>query len=105
MFSQVVVYLLLADVLASNATPVVINESPIRLPIARRLNLTGTTLVKADQARAKFLKTRSQLPKPNFDIRKAKQNAASAVGVGITNTAVSYTAQAGTRVTLVSSLA
>ena len=100
MVSQLILCVILASVLVSQAGPIVVNESPVRLPIVRRMNLTGTTLVKADQARAKFFKTRSQLPKHEFNVTKAKQskaaklNAAAAMGVGITNDAVDYTAQA-----------
>ena len=36
----------LAFALAANAVPTVVNQSPVRLPIVRRMNLTGTTLVK-----------------------------------------------------------
>ena len=95
MFSQLVACVLLACVLVSDASPAIVNESPVKLPIVRRLNLTGTTLAKADQTRARFLKSRSQLPKSEFDAARARKNAASAVGVGVTNGVVDYTAEAG----------
>lgn len=96
MFSQLSICVFLALIVAeSNASPVVVNESPIKLPIARRLNLTGTTLLKSDQARARFLKNQHLLPKPEFDVNKVK-SAAAAMGVDITNGAVSYTAEVST---------
>ena len=92
MFSQLTFGVLFALVLASNASPTVINESPIKIPITRRLNLTGTSLVKSDRARATFLKNIKSQPKPDFNVTKAK-SAAAAMGVGITNGAVTYTAE------------
>jgi len=64
--------LLLAFSVAAN--PVVINRSPVTLPISRRVNLTSVhNLVRHDQARAKALKAKG---------------AAKAAGVSFHNDAV-----------------
>ncbi|KAI0708416.1 acid protease [Earliella scabrosa] len=43
------------------AKPVVIRDTPVTLPLARRFNITGVpNILKQDQARAKVLKARSQ---------------------------------------------
>ena len=63
----------------------------VSLPIARRYNLTGTNLVKSDQARAKYLQTQ-HLSRTQDVSAQAAKNAAAAIGVGITNVVVSYVA-------------
>ena len=101
MFLQLVNCLLLMGAFVSGAPTIVVNESPFRLPIVRRLNLTGTTVLKADRDRAKFLKTFSQLPEHDFNITKTKesnslkQNSAAIFGQGIADAGVFYTAEVG----------
>ena len=63
----------------------------VSLPIARRYNLTGTNLVKSDQARAQYLQTQHLSRTQDVNAQAAK-NAAAAIGVGITNVVVSYVA-------------
>ena len=75
------------------ASPVLVNQSPIKLPITRHINFTGTSLAKHDQARARFLQTR---PKPDFNENGDRANA-GAISDGVTNGAVRYTAQVGHR--------
>ncbi|KAI8989240.1 acid protease [Trametes punicea] len=68
---------------------VVQNKSPVTLPIARRLNVTGATnIVKLDQARAKALKTR-----PQTHAGKARRT--DIFNVPATNEAVDYVATVG----------
>ncbi|KAI0767716.1 aspartic proteinase precursor [Fomes fomentarius] len=69
------------------ANPVVIRDSPVTLPIARRFNSTGVlNILAADKARAKVLKSRSQA-------QRFKQSAV--VPVPVTNQAVIYTVSLG----------
>ncbi len=76
---------------AISAKPIVVRNSPVTLPIARRVNLTGTAnVLKADQARAKVLKGRSQASK-----KAAVGKVFADVDVPVTNTAVIYTAGVG----------
>lgn len=72
---------LLVTVLAS---PTVVNNSPIKIPLLKRYNFTGTSIVKSDQARLHYLKNRHLGTKSAQD---------PAINVGITNAAVSYIAQ------------
>ncbi|KAI1783794.1 hypothetical protein LXA43DRAFT_1102121 [Ganoderma leucocontextum] len=53
-----------AAAVAISARPVVIRDLSVTLPIACHFNFTGAAnILKADQARAKVLKARSQGPK------------------------------------------
>ncbi|OSC99237.1 acid protease [Trametes coccinea BRFM310] len=68
---------------------VVRNASPVTLPIARRLNVTGAAnLVKLDQARAKAFKSRSKA-------HIGKTRRADVFNTPITNEAVDYVASVG----------
>lgn len=70
-----------------SANPIVIRDSPVTLPIARRFNTTGVpNILAADKARAKVLKVRSQA-------QRFKQSAV--VPVPVTNQAVTYTVSLG----------
>ena len=72
------------------AKPVVIRDSPVTLPLARRLNITGVpNILKQDQARAKVLKARSQ------GAGKEGIKQASLVNVDATNQATIYTVSVG----------
>lgn len=75
------------------ANPVVVNRSPVTLPISRRTNFTSVhNLLRHDQNRAKFLKAKGAakaagLPfQQDFDINEVVQNQAVSyvafVGVG-----------------------
>ncbi|KAI0703858.1 acid protease [Cerioporus squamosus] len=73
------------------AKPIVIRDSPITLPIARRFNLTGVpSILKQDQARAKALKERSQGQGKGASPKKA-----AVFPVDVTNQAVDYTVSVG----------
>ena len=86
MYSDLATYVFLASLLVSlNATPIVLNESPVKLSMFRHLNVSAKHLLKASQERAQLLRTRSQLPKPDFNVTKAEQNAAAVLALGITN--------------------
>ncbi|KAJ8474569.1 hypothetical protein ONZ51_g7129 [Trametes cubensis] len=68
---------------------VVRNSSPVTLPIARRLNVTGAAnIVQLDQARAKALKARPQA-------QGTKPSLASVISAPVTNEAVDYVATVG----------
>ncbi|KAI9070303.1 acid protease [Trametes sanguinea] len=68
---------------------VVRNASPVTLPIARRLNVTGAAnLVRLDQARAKAFKSRSKTA-------AGKVQRADIFNTPITNEAVDYVASVG----------
>ncbi|KAI0253242.1 aspartic protease [Lactifluus subvellereus] len=76
-------FLLLAVGIA--AEPIVIHRAPVSLPLARRLNVTGShDLVRKDQARAKNL----------VKVGKARQSGAD-VSVEATNTGTHYEADVG----------
>ena len=69
----------------------VVRKNTISLPVVRKHNFSGKNLLKSDQARAQFLKTRHlSKDKQSFDLKTAK-NAAQSIGVGITNAVVTYT--------------
>lgn len=73
--------------LAVAANPILINRSPISLPLSRRLNLTSIdNLLKHDQARAKSLKTAGT---------GGVFQSAAVVNEPITNQAVTYVASIG----------
>ena len=72
------------------ASPIVVNESPMRIPLVRRLNFTGHNLLASDQARARYLKTRHLNHQPGSIPKNASDGV---VNVGILNSAVSYIAQ------------
>ncbi|RPD60574.1 acid protease [Lentinus tigrinus ALCF2SS1-7] len=73
------------------AKPIVIRDSPITLPIARRFNLTGVpSVLKQDQARAKALKARSQGKAKSSSFKQA-----ALFDVDVTNQAVDYTVSVG----------
>ncbi|KAI0819359.1 acid protease [Trametes gibbosa] len=75
------------------AKPLVVRDSPISLPIARRFNATATAnLVKADQARAKVLKNQALAQGKHSGFKSA---AAGIIGVPVTNGAVTYTVSVG----------
>ncbi|KAI0363762.1 aspartic proteinase precursor [Pilatotrama ljubarskyi] len=79
-------------VAATAAKPVVLRDSPVTLPIARRFNLTGggARIIDADQARAKFLVGRAQ------GLHKDGSAAqADSFSIPITNTALQYTVSVG----------
>ena len=64
--------------------------SPITLPFVRRSNVTGTDIVKNDQARAKFLRNPPSSDDGSFEERIAKTKSAC-INMGITNAGVIYT--------------
>lgn len=62
------------------ASPIVVRDSPITLPVARRVNATGAAnLVKMEQARARALSNRSTAAKfhtnelPSYSIPATNQ--------------------------------
>ena len=87
MFSQLFVAVYLA--LFTAATPVVVRDSPITIPVVRRLNFTSGTkvLLEQDQARARFLKSGAAKQKG------PKASSAATFPVPVINEAVSYIAQ------------
>ena len=85
---------LTAAAVAVSAKPIVIRDSPVTLPIARRFNTTGVhSLLKADQARAQVLKARSQASKGK--VSSAAGKVFADVNVPVTNQATIYTASVG----------
>ncbi|KAI1786237.1 acid protease [Ganoderma leucocontextum] len=79
---------------AVSAKPIVIRDAPVTLSIARRFNTTGVAnILKADQARAKVLKVRSQTS--NVASANAVGAVLADVNVPVTNGAVTYTASVG----------
>ncbi|KAI0708417.1 acid protease [Earliella scabrosa] len=81
---------LAAAAVAVVAKPVVVRDSPVTLPLARRFNSTGVpNILKQDQARAKVLKDRSQ------GAGKEGVKQASLVNVDATNQATIYTVSVG----------
>ena len=86
MFSQLLVVVYLSLVAA--ASPLVVRNSPISIPLARRFNLTGgTKIADLDRARAQSFKSGARTA-------HAKTNPASdaIVPVPVVNAAVTYTA-------------
>ena len=82
-----------AVAIAVSAKPIVIRDSPITLPIARRANVTAMpNIVKADKARAQMLKARAQgagkgvvsdgKPPFNFPVTNEASAYVASVGVG-----------------------
>ena len=73
------------------ATPIVIRNSPVTLPIASRVNTTGVpSILKQDQARAKTLKARSQAQGKSASLKQA-----ALFDVDATNQAVDYVVSVG----------
>ena len=90
MFTQLLVVITLA--LLSSASPLVVRDSPITLPLTRRMNLTGTkTILERDQVRAKGLRAgrSTTIPQP----AGAAEAAASSFPLAATNQATTYTAE------------
>ena len=86
---------LTAAAVSVSASPIVVRDSPVTFPIARRLNSTGAAnILKADQARAKVLKARSQASNLASTGDEDAVLAAD-VDVPVTNGAVVYTASVG----------
>ena len=86
---------LTAAAVSVSASPIVVRDSPVTFPIARRLNLTGAAnIVQADLARAKVLKARSQATKAAA-VDTAVGKIFPVTNVPITNQAVTYTANVG----------
>ena len=74
------------------AKPIIVRDSPVSLPIARRFNLTGVpSILKQDQAGAKALKGRSQSSKAKGPSLKQ----AAIFNVDATNQAVDYVVSVG----------
>ncbi|KAI0786915.1 aspartic proteinase [Abortiporus biennis] len=88
-----------SPIITHNDKKVVIENSPITLPFARRLNTTrlrGGNLLKNDLARAKHFKTRAATRKSKEGLEKRKTSALSAaIGVPATNQAVDYVLTVG----------
>ena len=73
------------------ANPVIINRSPVTLPLLRVLNLTSThNLLRYDQARAKALKSRGSSLKTGKD-----HDARAVINEPVDNQAVAYIASIG----------
>lgn len=89
MFTPLLVTVTLA--LLSAASPLVIRNSPITVPLTRRMNFTGTkTVLERDQIRAKGLMAGRSTKIPS-GTRAAE--AASTFAVPATNQATIYTAE------------
>lgn len=88
MFASLTVTVTLA--LLTAASPLVVRQGPVTLPLARHFNFTGTkTLLERDQARAKAFKSGTKV-KPNAAAASAS---ASSFPVPVVNGAVTYTAE------------
>ena len=82
MFCKLLIPIYLALTIA--ASPVVVRNSPVSVPLARRFNVTGAkNVLAADQARAKFLKGGA---------KSARKAAGGSGSIPLTNAAVTYTA-------------
>ncbi|KAI0658195.1 aspartic proteinase precursor [Cubamyces menziesii] len=92
MLARLLPLITLSIAAAVAAKPVVIRESPVTLPIARRFNATAApNLLKADQARAKVLKEQGLARgKDAASFKKA-----GIFDLPVTNGAVDYTASVG----------
>ncbi|KAG6919008.1 hypothetical protein DXG01_009718 [Tephrocybe rancida] len=78
--------------LAVSANPVVIRDSLVKLPLARRLNTTSIhNLIRHDLARAKYLRTRGEAVAKGLEFDAA----AAIVNEPVDNQAVSYIASVG----------
>jgi cathepsin E len=90
MFIPLVTTLTLALVCA--ASPVIVHDNFVKLPIARRFNSTGTSkLVELDRIRAQALKTRIKTPRTKEAFKSAAQ--AALANVPVTNGVTIYTAE------------
>lgn len=90
MFTQLLVTVTLA--LLSAASPLVVHDSPITLPLTRRMNLTGTkTILERDQIRAKGLSAGRS--KRIHESTSAVEAAASTFPVPAINQATTYTVE------------
>ncbi|KAG6837329.1 hypothetical protein H0H93_011424 [Arthromyces matolae] len=80
--------------LALVANPVTVRHSPVKLPLARRVNLTSVhNLIRHDLARIKYLHTSADAFEKN---RRIEFDAtASVIDESIDNQAVSYIASVG----------
>ena len=86
MFSKLFIPVYLA--LSIAASPVVVRNSPVSVQLARRFNATGgKSVLAADQARAKFLKS---------GVKSARKAAGGSGSIPATNAVVTYTAAVGT---------
>ncbi|KAJ3490046.1 hypothetical protein NLI96_g1724 [Meripilus lineatus] len=79
------------------ASPIVVRDSPITLPVARRVNATGAAnLVKMEQARARALSNRSTAAKfhtnelPSYSIPATNQFVEYVVTVGVGSPPTDY---------------
>ncbi|KAG6813213.1 hypothetical protein H0H92_013100 [Tricholoma furcatifolium] len=90
--STLLTTLLLA--LTVSANPIVIRDSPVKLPLVRRLNTAGlANLVQHDSARVKALLTRAEAKANGFQEDAAA--AASIIDETVSNQIVSYIASVG----------
>ncbi len=79
MFIQISFALLLVS-LRVIASPLVVRDSPVTIPFARRFNTTGTAnLLKLEQARARTLKNRSRIPPVGLQGNKLPPNVAYSI--------------------------
>ena len=84
MFAHLAITVTLA--LLTAATPVVVRQSPVTIPLVRHFNLTGTkTLRELDLARVRNMKSGTKV--------KPDAAAASSFPVTAVNGAVTYTAE------------
>lgn len=90
MFTQLLLTVILA--LVSAASPLVVRDGLITLPLTRRMNFTGTkTIIARDQLRATHLRVGGSARKVAFTPAEQKA-AASTIPVPATNAADIYTA-------------
>ena len=90
MFTRLLTTLTLA--LFCAATPVVVRDTQISLPVSRQFKFDaskGSTIVQIDQARAKALKAKTRVPADQF--KATAQSAAK--NLPVTNIATIYTAE------------
>ncbi|KAF8519885.1 acid protease [Hysterangium stoloniferum] len=86
--------LLLPRVLALSPPNVHIRDSPITLPTALRVNTTGlTNILTADRARARLFVQKAQ--EKAAKVQAGTLSADAAIGIPITNEAISYIASVG----------
>jgi cathepsin E len=91
--SSLLALLLLCSVVST--TPIVIRNSPIRVPLTRRLNVTSVSnLLKHDQARAKALQARTRVVSTAIVGNEPVDNQAvtyvGAIGIGTPPTTCEY---------------
>ncbi|KAG6842466.1 hypothetical protein C0991_007596 [Blastosporella zonata] len=96
MFPAASLLITLVLALVVSANPIVVNDSPVKLPLARRLNTTSVhNLIRHDLARAKYLRARGQAVAQGQTLDAADAAAAAVINESVDNQVVTYIASVG----------